>query len=893
MENNANKPKLTMIELFSGLGAQKRGIDDTNLFDLSVLNTSDIDKEAVVEYATIHHGLTNEMIKEYSNYPSKEEMAQSLTDRKIGLDFKTGKVYDWSKLAKKKSGFKLEKYWLAAELGHNMGDISSIKELPYSDVLTYSFPCTDISIAGKQEGLSKDSGTRSGLLWEVERLLTVAQENNTLPKYLYLENVKNLVGKQFKPEFDKWCKRLEELNYVNYWKVLNAKECGVPQNRERCMMISISKDIDTGKFTFPLPFDTGVRLKNILEKDVEEKYYISTERANNLIKQLIDKGQLNGKRECCDSTINDPNIRDISNCIIARYDAGISNQKSTGLAVVEPRFKEEWKPIIGYEGLYEISNYGNVHSIDRIVVNSDRRIKDDNKKQKTLKGCELNLLESKVGYYVVNLSKNGERKIHYVHRLVAQHFVKEIDGKEYVNHIDGNKHNNLYTNLEWVTNEENMYHAWETGLCHSSPLTGGAKAVAKIDKDTGEILDIYISAAEASRKNDYKSASGISSVLTGEKITSHGFKWEYVDELIKQGKLTEENKQKEMSAMLVKNMGTEYVKPLDESITLKARDWKGWDNYGSTAVLEESKATRIGGLWDGETKHQAGSVWDKDGLAPTLDTMAGGLRQPCILENDNTIWEDINSQYKISNKGTVADIINRCKVEVIDGKVELEIKGKKGKIPVEKLMNKYFSISDNALADTSKPICVGNTTPSGKSQCNAVYSTDGVSQTLCAGTHGYATGNILEESETNQNNTEVVGIKQATKKGYIECELPGVADFSFPNSTKRRGRVQDGGQTCPTLTAAEGGIRYIESIYRIRKLTVRECFALMGFKFLDWDKCQAIGISNSAGYKAAGNSIVTNCISLLFEHLYKAQYDDSYVCTDEGINANFQKPQVD
>ena len=185
-------------------------------------------------------------------------------------------------------------------------------------------------------------------------------------------------------------------------------------------------------------------------------------------------------------------------------------------------------------------------------------------------------------------------------------------------------------------------------------------------------------------------------------------------------------------------------------------------------------------------------------------------------------------------------------VSAIDGKVELEIKGKKGKLPVETLMKKYFPISDNTTSitiDTSKPICVG--------------------------------------------------IKQATKKGYIECELPGVADFSFPNSTKRRGRVQDGGQTCPTLTAAEGGIRYIESIYRIRKLTVRECFALMGFKFLDWDKCQAIGISNSAGYKAAGNSIVTNCISLLFEHLYKAQYDSTYICTDEKINENFQKPQVD
>jgi DNA (cytosine-5)-methyltransferase 1 len=141
------------------------------------------------------------------------------------------------------------------------------------------------------------------------------------------------------------------------------------------------------------------------------------------------------------------------------------------------------------------------------------------------------------------------------------------------------------------------------------------------------------------------------------------------------------------------------------------------------------------------------------------------------------------------------------------------------------------------------------------------------------------------------NNKEVIGIKQATKKGYIECELPGCADLSYPSSTTRRGRVQDNGQTSPTITATETGVHYIESIYRIRKLSVRECFKLMGFEFSDWDKCSAIGISNSAGYKAAGNSIVTNCISLLFEHLYKAQYDESYICTDEKMQ-NFLKPEA-
>jgi len=763
-----NKPKLTMIEFFSGIGAQKRGIDNTELYDLDVVATSDVDKEVMVEYAAIHHGLTNEMVENYENYPSREEMVEELKTRNIGMDFDKGKMFDWNKLIKKKTK-DLEKYWLAMTLQNNLGDISKIEQAPTADCWFYSSPCQCFSVAGKQDGIdatcnacgqkynpmlldadkryicphcgSDDvKGTRSGLLLEIERLLIKAIETNTAPKYLCLENVKNLVGKQFKTDFDAWIKRLEYLGYNTYWQVLNAKECGVPQNRERVFAFSIRKDIDTDKFTFPLPFDTGIRLKDILEKNVDEKYYINTERASNLIQQLVDKGQLKGQRECCDSTINDPNVRDVSNAIIARYDAGISNYRQTGLAVAEPQ------PI------------------------------------------------------------------------------------------------------------------------------------------------------------------------------------------------------------LVKNQGTEYIKNLDESVTLKARDWKGWDNYGSTAIVESEtldSSKRLGGMFDDNTKHQAGSVWDTNGLAPTLDTMQGGLRQPCVVDtepkerffkqaletfnnndceegdtidafnqrvnksgysptlttrpegfktailpvvkenvsetsqNKKSTWKDINSHYKISSKGVVVDVINKCQVKEIDGKVELEVKGKMAKFPIDALMKKYFAEE----VDTTKPICVGNTTPSGKSQCNAVYSTEGVSQTLCAGTHGYATGSILEEQK------EVIGIKQATKKGYIECELPGCADLSFPSSTTRRGRVQDNGQTSPTITATETGVHYIESVYRIRKLTVGECFVLMGFELLDWDKCVAVGISNSAGYKAAGNSIVTNCISLLFEHLYKAQYDESYICTDEKMQ-NFQKPEA-
>lgn len=270
-----NREKLTMIELFSGIGAQIRGTDNTGLWDCTVVNTSDIDKDAMVSYAAVHCGLTNELIDTYTDYPTREEMAQYLTNRNIGFDFKKNQPYDWFKLAKRKNN-ELNKYYLACILSHNLGDISFIKSLDYADFWTYSFPCQDISVAGNQAGIVKGQ-TRSGLLYEVERLLETAVAHGNQPKYLLLENVKNLVGKQFKAQFDEWLNRLDELGYNTYWEVVNGKDCGIPQNRERVFALSIRKDIDTLKFKFATPFDNGLRLRDMLQSKVEDTYFLSEE----------------------------------------------------------------------------------------------------------------------------------------------------------------------------------------------------------------------------------------------------------------------------------------------------------------------------------------------------------------------------------------------------------------------------------------------------------------------------------------------------------------------------------------------------------------------------------------------------------------------------------------
>ncbi len=308
---------LRLVELCSGIGAQAKGLEHTGLFQVESVATADLDKEVVVSYAAIHCGLTNELIESYENYPSKEEMAAELTAKRLGYDFKNDKPYDWYKLSRKKDKTKgIEKYWLADHLSHNLGDMMQIDALPDCDFLTYSCPCTDLSIAGHQEGLKwtcKDCGhtydpaaysveerylcpvcgskhvksTRSGLLYEVERLLVTAKQNGSLPKYLLMENVDALVSKKYIDSFNNWLERLDNLGYHSYYQVINAKNAGVPQNRKRIFVFSILKEIDTGKFTFPVPFDNGIRLKDVLEAAVEERYYLSDEKVASFLGNLI------------------------------------------------------------------------------------------------------------------------------------------------------------------------------------------------------------------------------------------------------------------------------------------------------------------------------------------------------------------------------------------------------------------------------------------------------------------------------------------------------------------------------------------------------------------------------------------------------------------------------
>ena len=196
--------------------------------------------------------------------------SQSMALSRLGIDFEAVGISEIDKYA-------IQAYMAVHGDTPNYGDISKIdwSSVPDFDFLTYSFPYTDISTAGQQKGLAEGSGTRSSLLWECRKAIEAKR-----PKYLLMENVKNLVSKKFTPYLKEWLRFLEGQGYSNYTKVLNAKDFGVPQNRERVFMVSI---LGEASFHFPKPFTLEKRLKDVLEKDVDESFYLSEKVVNTFL----------------------------------------------------------------------------------------------------------------------------------------------------------------------------------------------------------------------------------------------------------------------------------------------------------------------------------------------------------------------------------------------------------------------------------------------------------------------------------------------------------------------------------------------------------------------------------------------------------------------------------
>ena len=261
---------IRLIELFAGIGSQFKA--------LKVL-TQNVESYKICEWAYNSYCSYNAIhikdYKDYSNGLTKEQLIKKvkgtslnynepLTDKQLA-----SKPLEWLKNA-----------YNNIVATHNLVNIMEIhgKDLEivdtdkYEYIMTYSFPCQDLSLAGKRLGMGvsqKDGGTRSGLLWEVERIL---DELDNKPQILLMENVPEVIGKKNIDDFHKWENKLEQLGYKNYVEILNAKDYGIPQNRKRCFMVSVLGEY---AYNFPIKFKREYRLKDLLERTVDKKYYLT------------------------------------------------------------------------------------------------------------------------------------------------------------------------------------------------------------------------------------------------------------------------------------------------------------------------------------------------------------------------------------------------------------------------------------------------------------------------------------------------------------------------------------------------------------------------------------------------------------------------------------------
>lgn len=215
--------------------------------------------------------------------------SQAMALRDIGADFEHYKVVEYDRFAIASynaiHGTNFETMDITKIHG---SDLEIVGTDQYTYIMTYSFPCQDLSIAGRLKGMKKGTGTRSGLLWEVERLLN---ETNELPNVLLMENVSQVIGKNNIDDFNQWCNFLESKGYTNHYKVMNAKNYGIPQNRERCFMVSILGDYD---YTFPVEVDLEVSAMDQLQKNVDDSYYIKATDVLNLVDKMytIDSSEV-------------------------------------------------------------------------------------------------------------------------------------------------------------------------------------------------------------------------------------------------------------------------------------------------------------------------------------------------------------------------------------------------------------------------------------------------------------------------------------------------------------------------------------------------------------------------------------------------------------------------
>lgn len=285
------KKPIRLIELFAGYGSQALALKYLGV-NFEHWKICEWAIKSIQAYKDIH--FTNDEYQESGMILEKDDLVEILYHWGISSNYNEPMTKEQIKRLNRDNLWEIYKN---IKITNNLVNIQKVRGRDldirdtdkYTYLLTYSFPCQDLSLAGKGKGMS-DTSTRSGMLWEVERILSECKELGQMPEVLLMENVPQVHSEDNKSDFLKWITRLEELGYKNYFQDLIATDYGIPQTRNRCFMVSILGDYS---YSFPQPIPLKTFLKDLLEEKVDEKYYLSDKLIDFFVKNTI-KNQKSG-----------------------------------------------------------------------------------------------------------------------------------------------------------------------------------------------------------------------------------------------------------------------------------------------------------------------------------------------------------------------------------------------------------------------------------------------------------------------------------------------------------------------------------------------------------------------------------------------------------------------
>jgi DNA (cytosine-5)-methyltransferase 1 len=792
--NSGKKPlkidkPIRLIELFSGIGAQAKALERLGA-DFEHHRTSEWEVSAVASYKAIHK---YEDDTDYSKPYSNEELLDILCNLGISTDGK--KPMTRVQISRKNEQWKRTVY-NNFKATNNIGSIMNISGADlgivdtdkYCYIMTYSFPCQDLSLAGKQKGMAKGSGTRSGLLWEVERLLNECDE---LPQILLMENVTQVHGTKNKEHFQEWIDFLESKGYSNYWQDLNAKNYGIPQNRNRTFMVSVLGDYT---YEFPEGFPLQLRLKHLLEDCVDEKYYISDKGIEYIVKR-------DGKY----TQICDANTEIAKSAITA-----VGNQNWTGNFINESVVNGDVSKTVRAGGRGSVDR----HSWDLVAEPK----------------CE-----------VVGMLSGGKwDKLHDISRRVHSG-----DGVAPTIHTSGGGQQEPKV-VEPAINKVDIpqivrvrkYTVDCESLCKT--LRSHRAETRLSNQQIAEKLDVPITKVEHWFRQDNSFAIPDADIWLNLKAML-GIMTEAFDDAI----MTFE----EREGVFEKSNRCYLPDGLAPTITSASADEK---------IVEP--AINVVGNYS-PSGHDASRIVDTDGLAPTVKENHGtvtAITEPFIAASrgrnpdnpsDRTPGAPTEQRLEPNFSGCSNTLTTVQKDNyVVEPRVIGGIGEKKSNGGTQWYQQDRIYDNEIAISVTTSFLPYYKTEESlAYDEQNGYIRKDGT------------VGTLTTDGSSPKHNNRVI-VPEATKKGYAEAVEGDSINLEHPNSKTRRGRVGHGVAQTLTTTPQQAVVEQV----RIRKLTPKECWRLMGFDDADFEKAAQFN-SNSHLYKQAGNSITVDVLYYIFE----------------------------